>query len=355
MEKGKTILITGVAGTVGKELLHQLTSSGYRIVGIDNDEAGLFNLILDYQNMPTVSLFLCDIRSEADLDKFIAKCDIIFHLAALKHVSLCEISPEQAVQTNILGTQNIVNLASKYSIEKVIFTSSDKAVNPTNVMGTSKLMAERIITSANANSSGTIFSSTRFGNVLGSSGSVVPIFIKQILERVPITITDFKMTRFVMSVDEAVNLILKASEIALGGEVIITKMPVLKIKDLATSLNKIFMPDIDIPMIEIGVKPGEKLYEELMTEEEMPRSLELENFFIVKPAYMGFYSHRSFNYEGIVNNILSNPYHSGNELALSDEKIREVLSKSGVSAEISSSSAKRYWPGESNKRPSRGS
>ena len=138
MEKKKTILITGVAGTVGKELLKQLSASGYRIVGIDNDEAGLFNLILDYQKVPTVSLFLCDIRSEADLDKFVEKCDIIYHLAALKHVSLCEVAPEQAVQTNILGTQNIVNLASKYSIDKVIFTSSDKAVNPKNILGVTK-------------------------------------------------------------------------------------------------------------------------------------------------------------------------------------------------------------------------
>lgn len=349
MGKDKTILITGVAGTVGKELLRQLSTREFRIVGIDNDEAGLFELILDYQSNRTVSLFLCDIRSESDLEKFVAGSDIVFHLAALKHVSLCEVSPEQAVQTNILGTQNIVNLASKHSIEKVIFTSSDKAVNPTNVMGTSKLMAERIITSANANSSTTIFSSTRFGNVLGSSGSVVPIFIKQILEGVPITITDLNMTRFVMSVDDAVNLILKASEVALGGEVIITKMPVLKIKDLATSLHRIFRPDAELSMIEIGVKPGEKLYEELMTEEEMPRSLELENFFIVKPAYTGFYSHRDFDYEGVVNKKLSNPYHSGNELALSEEKIVEVLSKAGVSAEISSSLTKRYWPGDSNK------
>ena len=348
MEKDKTILITGVAGTIGRELLHQLTTKGYRVVGIDNDEAGLFNLIMDYQKIPTVSLFLCDIRSKSDLDKYVAESDIIYHLAALKHVSLCEVAPEQAVQTNIWGTQNIVNLASKHAIEKVIFTSSDKAVNPTNVMGTSKLMAERIITSANANSPNTIFSSTRFGNVLGSSGSVVPIFIKQILEGGPITITDFNMTRFVMSVGEAVNLILKASEIVLGGEVIITKMPVVKIKDLASSLNKIFLPDTDIPMTEIGVKPGEKLYEELMTEEEMPRSLELENFFIVKPAYAGFYSHIDFSYEGIVNRSLSNPYHSGNELALSDDKIIDVLSKARVSAEISSSSTRRYWPGESN-------
>ena len=350
MEKVKKVLITGVAGTVGKELLRQLITREYRIVGIDNDEAGLFELILDYESDPTVNLFLCDIRSEADLEKFVSDCDIVFHLAALKHVSLCEVSPEQAVQTNILGTQNIVNLATKHSIEKVIFTSSDKAVNPTNVMGTSKLMAERIITSANANSSTTIFSSTRFGNVLGSSGSVVPIFIKQILDEVPITITDFNMTRFVMSVDDAVNLILNASEVALGGEVFITKMPVLKIRDLATSLNRIFKPDRELAMTEIGVKPGEKLYEELMTEEEMPRSIELENFFVVKPAYTGFYSHRGFEYEGIVKKKLSNPYHSGNEPALSEEKIVEVLSKAGVSAHISSSRTRRYWPGDSNNR-----
>lgn len=346
MEQTKTILITGVAGTVGRELLKQLLQFGNNIIGIDNDEAGLFDLIQNYRSSTNVNLFLCDIRHASDLEKYISRSDVVYHLAALKHVSLCEVAPEQAVQTNILGTQNIVNLATKYEIEKVIFTSSDKAVNPTNVMGTSKLMAERIVTAANANASKTIFSSTRFGNVLGSSGSVIPIFVKQILSGGPITITDYDMTRFVMTVQEAVNLILKASDIVRGGEVVITKMPVVKITDLAHSLSSILSPKKQIPMIEIGAKPGEKLYEELMTEEEMPRSIELHDYFIVTPAYTGFYQHRSFDYPDIINSDLRNPYHSGHEKSLDDLQITKLLGQLGVLAELSSPFTQRYWPGE---------
>lgn len=346
MQQAKTVLITGVAGTVGRELLKQLLKSENDIIGIDNDEAGLFELIQNYRHSSRVSLFLCDIRYESDLEKYISRSDIVYHLAALKHVSLCEVAPEQAVKTNIFGTQNIVNLATKYEIEKVIFTSSDKAVNPTNVMGTSKLMAERIITAANANAPKTIFSSTRFGNVLGSSGSVIPIFVKQILEGGPITITDYEMTRFVMTVKQAVSLILKASDMVCGGEVVITKMPVVKIVDLAHSLNSILSPGKEVLMTEIGVKPGEKLYEELMTEEEMPRSIELQDYFIVKPAYTGFYEHLDFDYHGIINRDLRNPYHSGHESSLENTEIRELLAQLGVLAEMSSPFTERYWPGE---------
>ena len=350
MRKKKVILVTGVAGTVGRELLKRLSKREYHIIGIDNDEADLFDLINEYRDNTEVGLYLCDIRSKTDLEKYIAKSDVIFHLAALKHVSLCEVAPEQAVQTNILGTQNVVNLAQQYSIEKVIFTSSDKAVNPTNVMGTSKLMAERIITSANANSTRTIFTSTRFGNVLGSSGSVLPVFIKQILNGGPITITDFDMTRFVMSVADAVDLILKASDIAQGGEVIITKMPVLKIKDLARALTNLLTDRGEILLTEIGIKPGEKLYEELMTLEEMARSIELKDYFIVKPAYSGFYSHREFEYDGIISKKLSNPYHSGNELSLTVKQIEEILKTIGVSSKMSASTTERYWPGDNFER-----
>jgi FlaA1/EpsC-like NDP-sugar epimerase len=215
--------------------------------------------------------------------------DCVFHSAALKHVGICETSPEQAVMTNILGTQNLIDSAIQHRVSKFLFMSSDKAVNPTNVMGTSKLMAERIVIAGNLRDSDTKFSCTRFGNVLGSSGSVLPIFLKQIDSGGPITLTDKRMTRFIMTIRDAVMLVVKSMEQLVGGEIFITKMPVVKIADLATALIELKTQINVIQVTEVGASPGEKLYEELMTEQEMPWSVELDNFFMVKPMLGGIY------------------------------------------------------------------
>ena len=180
-------------------------------------------------------------------------------MLALKHVVSSERSPSQVIRTNILGVENIILSAINNNLEKVIFTSTDKAVNPTNVMGTSKLMGERLITAANYSSSRTVFSSTRFGNVLGSSGSVIPLFHNQIKNGGPITITSNEMTRFIMSLDEAVELIIGSAEKAKGGEVLIAKMPSIKILDLATAMINLLAPKYgfkknDIKIEVIGIK-----------------------------------------------------------------------------------------------------
>ena len=331
---GKRILITGACGTVGSELVRALLENynPETVVGIDNNESELFFLDQKYLEDKRASFFMADIRDKDVLSRAMKGIDIVFHAAALKHVILCERSPFEAVQTNIIGVQNIIYAAEVNSVSMVIFTSSDKAVNPTNVMGTSKLMGERLMTAASntANKSKTVYASTRFGNVLGSNGSVVPIFKKQIKKGGPITLTDSRMTRFVMSVQEAVGLVLDSAEIAKGGEVFITKMPVLKISDLAEVMIDLLSEKYghksgNIKINVIGSKPGEKLYEELMSDEETSRALELSKFFTVLPAFRDLYEDSVYQYQDIVNEIVDNPYVSTESNLMSHKEIEDFL------------------------------
>ena len=258
-------------------------------------------------------------------------------MAAFKHVIFCERSPFEAVQTNILGVQNVIMAASDNKVEKVVFTSSDKAVNPTSVMGTSKLMGERLMTAANSNfrGDGTIFMSTRFGNVLGSRGSVIPIFREQIRQGGPVTLTDPQMTRFIMSIQEAVRLVIESAYIAFGGEVYITKMPVIRIKDLAEVMIKELAPiyghsSNDIQIKIIGTKPGEKMYEELMNEEETRRAFELKRYFVVQPAFGCRYRNIDYKYADILNNTVTKPYNSDNEIPLSKNQLAKFLRENNL-------------------------
>lgn len=355
--KNKNILVTGSCGTVGSELVKQLlTDDAYEpneVLGIDSNESEIFFQDQKYLNDIKARFFVADIRDKDELVKKMTDIDIVFHTAALKHVVLSERSPEQAVQTNIIGVQNVIAAAMLNNIEKVIFTSSDKAVNPTNVMGTSKLMGERLMTAANSNKrgAGPIFSSTRFGNVLGSNGSVVPIFYNQIAEGGPVTLTDKNMTRFVMSVEESVRLVLDSSEQAKGGEVFITKMPVVRIKDLAQAMIEELAPlygkkPYEIKITEIGTKPGEKLYEELMSLEETRRAVELEQYFSVLPAFRGIYHDIDYDYDDVVTDLVTNPYVSEEVAPLTVEEIKEFLYRNSLLNEPSESSGKRYWPGD---------
>ena len=194
--------------------------------------------------MASVQFQLGDVRDRDKLVQAMRGIDIVLHTAALKHVILCEQSPRDAVQTNIQGVQNLIDAATVNQVERVLFTSSDKAVNPTNVMGTSKLMGERLMTAANAHrrAGGPIFASTRFGNVLGSRGSVIPLFMRQISRGGPVTLTDPEMTRFIMTLREAVHLVMESTFLARGGEVFVTKMPIARIQDLAKVMVKTLAP-----------------------------------------------------------------------------------------------------------------
>lgn len=329
--KDKTVLITGACGTVGAELVRQLVDSpAKQVICIDNNETDLFFLGEQYRLSGKVRTHLADIRDREALKLRMQGVDIVLHAAALKHVGLCEDSPAQAVRTNIDGTQNVIDAALKNNVERVIFTSSDKAVNPTNVMGTSKLMGERLMTAAaqsNHNSS-TIFASTRFGNVLGSRGSVVPLFRRQIENGGPITLTHRDMTRFIMTLSEAAALVLESVWMARGGEVMVTKMPVARIEDIAYVMRDELVKGKDIEIHEIGVKPGEKMYEELMNDEEVRRTWEYGDFFVVLSA---FAEKSSIEYSYLDKcPRTKKPYNSMHEAHMPRDEVRDYFLSRGL-------------------------
>ncbi len=354
--KEKRVLITGACGTVGKELVRQLLEEFQigELVALDNNESELFFLEQRFLKHGNSNFFLADIRDRDKVARKMKQIDIVFHTAAYKHVILCERSPFEAVRTNIIGVQNIINAATENRVEKVIFTSSDKAVNPSSVMGTSKLMGERLMTAANSNNrvDGPVFSSTRFGNVLGSRGSVIPIFREQIKKGGPITLTDNQMTRFIMSIKEAVRLVVESAVLACGGEVFVTKMPVIRIKDLAEVMIEELAVDYEykpenISIDIIGTKPGEKMYEELMSAEETRRSRELKRYFAVIPAFRGIYRNIKYEYPSELSDNVTNPYNSENEQPFSKKELVDFLNKNNLLKEDKLEGkhpAERHWP-----------
>jgi FlaA1/EpsC-like NDP-sugar epimerase len=330
--EGKKILITGGTGSIGQEIVREILKYEPEVVRIlDVDETKQFELQQEYGNLENVRFLLGDIRDKERLRRAIEGIDIVFHTAALKHVLACEYNPFEAVKTNVIGMQNLIEVALDEEVEKVIFTSSDKAVNPTNVLGASKLLAERLIVSANyyKGARDTIFSSVRFGNVLGSRGSVIPLFKKQIASGEPVTITNNKMTRFIMPMHEAVDLLFKATELARGGEIFVFKMNTLKITDLADVMIEELAPNYGhspdaIKREIIGNKPGEKLYEELMTEDEAEMALGSKDIFIIFPAMKKLLDIDNSIYPSFSRAAVK-AYTSKDEQHLSKAEIREIL------------------------------
>jgi len=288
--KDKSILVTGGAGSIGAEIVKSLLKFDPKVVRVlDINETGLFDLEQELQS-EKLRILVGDIRDKDRLRRAIEGIDIVFHAAALKHVPLCEYNPFEAVKTNVLGTQNIIDVSMDEEVEKFITISTDKAVNPINVMGATKLLAEKLTISANLykGERKTVFSCVRFGNVLDSRGSVIPIFKKQIERGGPVTVTDPEMTRFVMSIPNAVELILKSAEIAKGGEIFILKMPALRIIDLSKAMIEKLAPKYGykpegIKIKTVGKRAGEKMYEELMTEDEVTHTRDLKEMFVILP------------------------------------------------------------------------
>lgn len=336
--QNKNILITGGTGSLGRQLVREVIKYNPRVVRVfDVDETEQFEFhheLKEYESR--VRFLLGDVRDKERLIRAAEDVDIIFHTAALKHVMACEYNPFEAVKTNILGIQNVIDAAIANNVEKIIFTSSDKAVNPSNTMGATKLLAERLMTAANyyKGKRKSTFSSVRFGNVMGSRGSVIPLFKQQIKTGGPVTITDNGMTRFMMSMSQAVELVFRSLELAQGGEVFIFKMPTVNITDLAEVLTEELAPqyghrveDIDIKII--GTIPGEKMYEELMTEDEATRSLEREDMFIIAPLIMdGLLKYDGSAYDATP--IRSKDYVSKDVVPLSKEEIRSILKNDGI-------------------------
>ena len=245
-----------------------------------------------YKNFQIKLVDICNLENTLNA---LSDVDYVIHCAALKNVPICEISPSSCIDVNIKGTSNIIMAARHNRVSKVLFTSSDKAVNPTNIMGASKLVAEKLITAANLENSSkdkTIFSSTRFGNVIGSTGSVLPIFIDQIKKGKKLSITSKNMTRFMMSNNKSVDLVLNSLKISLGGEIFITKIPTLNIFTFAKCIHYLYseIKNFEKSYNIIGPRQGEKMYEELMSDEELSRSHELKDFFVVLPSNIETYN-----------------------------------------------------------------
>ena len=317
---GKKILVTGGSGSIGKKIVRELLKYNVEFIRVlDNNETELFNLGNDL-NSSKVKIYVGDIKDDQRLKTIFKDIDIVFHAAAYKHVPLCEYNPLDAVKTNVLGTQNILDLAILSDVKKVILISTDKAVNPSNVMGATKFLAERLMIASSINSDeyGTKFSCVRFGNVLNSRGSVIPLFKKQLMHGGPITLTDEDMTRFIMSIQQAAKLILQAGLLSKGGEIFILKMPAFKLSDLVDVMVEYYAPQYgydkdEIEVEIIGKRPGEQLYEELMTPDEILNAYDNGDLFIIRDEL-------NENHEDFI-------YNSNEIDHLSKEEIKEILVK----------------------------
>lgn len=282
--KDKIILIIGGAGSVGCALTREtLKYNPHSIRIFDISENELFKMKSNFIKEERIRYLIGDVRDVNRLELAMEDIDICIHLAGMKHVYTCEYNPFEAIKTNIDGLQNVINVARNKNIEKLVFASTDKAVLPTSVMGMTKLLGEKLISLANyyRGDKRTVFVSVRFGNVIGSNGSAVPLFKKQIIEGGPLTITDRAMTRFVITMDEAVRLIYSALKFAKGGETFIWKMRTLKVTDLAKVMIKNFGSGKKIKIEVIGKCEGEKIHEEILTKEEAIRGVEFDNLYIV--------------------------------------------------------------------------
>jgi len=292
--KGKSVLVTGAGGSIGSELCRQICRfKPKRIALYERAESSLFEIDLEIrQNFKDIEVIpqLADMRDRNQIEKAFeaSRPQVVFHAAAYKHVPMLEMQPWKAIKNNIQGTRNLVDFANRFEVERFVFVSTDKAVRPANVMGATKRVAEMLVQSQNGSGlSDTRFMIVRFGNVVGSVGSVVPLFKKQIEKGGPVTVTHPEVTRFFMTIPEACQLILQAGAMGNGGEIFILDMGTpIKIADMAKDLIRLsgFEPDVDIKIEYIGLRPGEKLYEELITEGEGVLPTSHEKIMVLKGA-----------------------------------------------------------------------
>lgn len=293
--RDKKVLIIGGTGTVGRGLLHSILADGAAVVRVfSRDESKQFELGHELGSRPDVRFLLGDVRDRERLMRAMEGIDTVFHCAALKHVPACEYNPFEAVKTNVLGTQNVIDAALASGVKRVVATSTDKSISPTNTMGATKLLAERLVAAADhyKGNKDIVLTSVRFGNVMGSRGSVIPLFEKQIATQRRITVTDRDMVRFMMSINQAVALTKKAAMMAKGGEIFVLKMPVVRLGDLAEvvveeTAARLGMSPSDVAWETMGLRPGEKRYEELMTAEEAEHALETDDMYIVPSVFGG--------------------------------------------------------------------
>ncbi len=326
---GKTVLVTGGTGTIGSEIVSQALAQGAsKVVVFSRDEIKHF-LMKKRTSDDRLQTIVGDVRDLRSAEQIFSRLniDIICHAAAMKHVVICEDFPLEAVATNIVGTQNIVDLAIKHGVSKMITISTDKAAYPVNVMGATKFIAERITLNANKISKANqAFFCVRFGNVASSRGSVIPVYIDDLLNQRPLQVTDPEVTRFVMEIPDAVKLIINATEYAQGGETFILKMKAFKLGDLVDVILNRIAPRLsirkeDIEVKVIGLVPGEKLHEDLINDAESTRIYELDDMYVVLP------DDESYAQRPAMRKVSLPRYASGDVELISREEIEGIVMK----------------------------
>jgi UDP-glucose 4-epimerase len=314
----KRILVTGGTGSFGMFIVKRLLTLGVQEVRIlSRDEKKHHDMRRHFSNEKRLNFLTGDIRDGQRVRQAVKGCDVVFQAAALKHVYICEYHPYEAVKTNVMGVQNVIDAALEYNVAKLITVSTDKAVKPVNVMGMTKAIQERLVIAANQlpNNTGTKLTCVRYGNVMSSRGSAIPFFRRLVAERKPITITHPEMTRFLLTLDDAIDLVMYAVENMQGGEVYIKKAPAVRIMDLARSIAQ--SQGVEFNPLVIGMLPGEKLHEILISEEELPRAHDLPGYFVVEPWWSG----KRFN-------EVTEEYSSSGNLISSSGEISRLLERS---------------------------
>lgn len=320
----KTLLITGGTGSFGNAVLERFLKTNIKEIRIfSRDEKKQDDMRKKYKN-DKVKFYLGDVRNKDSVKNAMQNVDFVFHAAALKQVPSCEFFPMEAVKTNVIGTENVLDASVESEVEKVICLSTDKAAYPINAMGISKAMMEKVFVakSKNINSERTLICGTRYGNVMASRGSVIPLFIEQIKSGQDITVTDPEMTRFLMSLEEAVELVIFAFENAEAGDIMVQKSPASTIKDLAQAIKELFNTDNEIKII--GTRHGEKLYETLLTREEHVVARDMNNFYKV-PADSRDLNYDKYFVEGDKKLSFEEEYNSHNTSRLNVEQVKEKL------------------------------
>jgi len=325
MFKDKTIVITGGTGSFGNAVLNRFLDSDIKEIRIfSRDEKKQHDMRVKYNNSK-IKFYIGDVRNENSLRDVMIDVDYVFHAAALKQVPSCEFYPIEAVNTNVIGTENVLNAAISNGISKVVCLSTDKAVYPINAMGVSKAMMEKVFVAKSRNSKNTIITGTRYGNVMSSRGSVIPHFIEQIKSENPITVTDPDMTRFMMTLDNAVELVLYAFKNGKSGDIFVQKSPASTIGELASILKEIYKSDVKIK--HIGIRHAEKMHETLLSKEEFLTADDLGDYFRIEA------DNRDLNYNKYFeigrNKKINEEYNSLNTKRLSRKELIDLLASIG--------------------------
>lgn len=325
MLKNKTLLITGGTGSFGNAVLNRFLNTDHfsEIRIFSRDEKKQDDLRRRIANKK-VKFYIGDVRDPLSVETAVRGVDYIFHAAALKQVPSCEFFPIEAVKTNIIGTENVLEAAIRNNVKNVVVLSTDKSVYPINAMGISKAMMEKVLIAKSRNASNTIISGTRYGNVMASRGSVIPLFVEQMKAGKDLTLTDPNMTRFMMTLEDAVDLVLFAFENANPGDMFVQKAPAATVKTLATALIEMYKSDSTLKVI--GTRHGEKLYESLLTREEMVKAEDMGEYYRI-PADNRDLNYANFFSEGEIDMNKIEDYHSHNTTRLDVDGMKKLLLK----------------------------